>query len=71
MDGCQDGYYVDNNLCIQCNRLCKTCKDSSTVCPLCVDVAYRVDDSYCVSTCPEKYIKHATQPLCIGCVPNC
>ncbi|CAD8093460.1 unnamed protein product [Paramecium primaurelia] len=71
LDGCQDGYYVDNNLCIQCNRLCKTCKDSSTVCPLCVDVAYRVDDSYCVSTCPEKYIKHATQPLCIGCVPNC
>lgn len=73
VEKCPDGYYAQNNECLQCNPMCGTCiGPSEDDCKSCAD-GFILDEKLkkCFSLCPDGNYYDKNDKSCKLCEDNC
>ena len=62
-DTCDDGYYLKNYQCLQCDPNCKTCLNSDTNCLRC-EIGYYLSSSNSCEQCPQFCNECTNENIC-------
>lgn len=67
---CQDGYYMHDQRCLECDARCRTCVDSASKCQSCPEKLLLFENA-CYNRCPEGSFYNQQLYRCERCHGSC